>query len=190
MNTLFIVDCQNDFLLNDGKLNLGHDTSDLRCKIASYAKDFKGHVVATMDTHNNESCEFKNFPEHCLIHTEGWELVAEVMTSLENRKQIIPQNNDPLGEDTLALVFKTSFSGLELFYSITKELLEGEIHITGVCTHVCVHDIVSSIVNFAKEKFNTLPNIIIHKDMVDDFNPEMSEMSLKRLQNLYGITII
>ena len=100
MKSLFVVDMQNDFLLNDGKLNLGHDTKELRERVASFVKDFKGHVSFTQDSHNTESCEFKLFPQHCLVETDGWEIVDELIAAVDGRTPINSQGGrscpDPL----------------------------------------------------------------------------------------------
>lgn len=190
MKTLYVIDVQNDFLLNDGKLNLGHDTKELRERIAAYIKDFKGHVVLTQDTHEMGSCEFNAFPEHCILSSKGWDIVDEVKEAIKPRKTKHSTMREKKDIDTYEVIFKRSFSGTELIYTLDDEVLVREINIVGVCSHICVHDIVTSIVNYAKEHLNIIPKIIIHKDMVDDFNTEMAEFALKRLQSLYGVEVV
>jgi len=190
MKTLFVVDMQKDFLLNDGKLNLGHDTKGLRERIGSFIKEFKGHVALTQDTHDADSCEFAAFPPHCLIETEGWELVDEVISVAQEREPINPMQDGIKGENTVEIIFKRSFSGMGLYWTLDKAMLESEIHVVGVCGHICVHDLVVSVVNFAKEKYNLIPKIILHKDMVDDFDKDAQEFAIKRLTSLYGVTIV
>ena len=53
----------------------------------------------------------------------------------------------------------------------------------------CVHDTVVSIVNTSKETHNTMPDITIHKDLVDDFDPTMAKFALERLRTLYGVKV-
>ena len=83
---LIVVDTQNDFLLEDGSLYIGHDTSTLRKKIATYVRDFEGKIFVTQDTHEADSCEFKEnggpFPAHCVLNTKGWEVVDEIEDAL------------------------------------------------------------------------------------------------------------
>ena len=189
MKTLFVVDVQNDFLLSDGKLSLGDNTANLIAKIAAYIKAFKGHVVLTQDTHNEDSCEFDVFPEHCLIGTHGWELVDEVFEVLKERKPISSKDKEECREDTMELIPKASFSGLSLFWTLTEEVLRGEIHVVGVATHVCVHDLIASMVNFSKEKFNISPDITLHVEMTGDFDDKMAGMATQRLRDLYGINL-
>jgi len=176
-NLLIVVDCQKDFLLPDGKLNLGHDTKKLIKDISDFVKGFEGDVIYTLDSHKKDSCEFKLFPEHCVRDTVGMELVEELKESKPNNFYVIE---------------KSSFTDEYIVFLINKLSYRedySEIHVVGICTHICVHDIISDIVNHYKNEHNITPKVIVHKNLVDDFNPEMAEFALKRLQNLYGVTV-
>lgn len=204
MKTLFVIDMQKDFLLDSGKLNLGHDTKDLIQRVSHYIRDFKGHVVLTQDSHNADSCEFPAFPEHCIFESEGWDLADDIYASVQGRRPVVtlPPQAEPVdprvaemlkekkGDDSVEVIFKRTFGGLGIMWTLDEETIRGEIHLAGVCTHICIHDTVALIVNFAKEKFNIQPKVIVHKDLIDDFNSEMAEMTLKRMQSLYGVEIV
>lgn len=175
---LIVVDMQNDFLLNDGKLNLGHDTKKLREEVASFIKSFDGLLYFTFDNHHEDDCEFKTFPKHCIEHTKGHKLVDEIRNVIRDKDfEIFP---------------KKSYTGGSII-NLANQLHDNdveEIHVVGVCTHICVHDIVSTIVNHSKNEHSYLPNIIVHSNLVDDFNPDMAKFSLERMKNLYGAKII
>lgn len=177
---LVVVDMQNDFLLEEGKLFLGHDTSELRKKVADFAYDFNGWVYVTRDVHRKGSCEHGKgpgqFPEHCLMDTWGASLVKEILDKFRFFWEKI---------------WKESFSSEGVVRAILENYVSGgtTIHVVGVCTHICVHDIVAGIANYVKNVYKEVPKIVVHKDMIDDFDDEMASFALKRLQNLYGVEV-
>lgn len=177
MKGLLVVDMQNDFLdLEKGALNLGHDTTELQNRVATFIKNFEGDIVISYDSHRENSCEFELLPPHCIEGTWGHELAGPIKDSLKRA--------DALG---MGIGFKNSFAGDE----VLNELGESyeELHVVGVCTSICVHDLVSAYVNRVKNTHNKIPKVIIHRDMVDDFDQEASEFTLKRLQTLYGVEV-
>jgi len=175
---LVVVDMQNDFLLEEGSLNLGHDTKELREKVAELAKGFEGKVYFTYDNHQEDDCEFGTFPKHCVEHTSGHQLVEELKAILKE-----------IEFETLAKKSYTGGSILNLANQLADNDIQ-EVHVVGVCTHICVHDIVGTLVNHTKNFHGYIPEIIIHKDLVDDFNPDMAEFALKRMESLYGAKLV
>jgi len=178
MKSLLFVDCQNDFLLEKGSLNLGHDTSELRKRLGDLAKNFEGMIYFTKDSHNTDDCEFGLFPKHCINDTWGHNIIPELAEAVKDKMHTV--------------LVKKSFTDENIAFLADNfvEMNIEEIHVAGVCTHICVHDVVASIVNHIKSKYDITPKIVIHKDLVDDFDPEISKFALKRLQNLYGVKII
>jgi len=184
---LLVIDCQNDFLMDDGKLNVGHDTSIFRKKVASYIENFEGEVYLSKDTHYKGDCEFNLYPEHCLIDTQGQDLVKEVQDSLKLKE-------DKADEYTpfVPLIFeKNAFSG-SIAIEVATKLYQDmdnlkELHVVGVCTHICVHEIVADIVMDCSTRFNSYPTIKMTKELLDDFDPEQAEAAVTRFKNLYGV---
>jgi nicotinamidase-related amidase len=194
---LIVVDMQNDFVGQQGKLSIcakdKDTTEELRVRIANFVRTFDGHVVLTRDTHLGDSCEFSSFPEHCLKDTIGWEVSKEIVEALQGKKEVrnlIEKITGHMEGKTFEYANKASYGSpiLETIF-VDAGHLNPEIHVVGVCTHICVHDVVSQFVNSTKENFNYIPNITVHKDMIGDFNPEMAEMTLTRLKNLYGVKV-
>ena len=76
---LVVVDMQNDFI--DGSLGTPEAQAILP-KVIEKIKNFKGAVVYTRDTHDEdylETLEGKNLPvEHCIMGTEGWQLQKDI----------------------------------------------------------------------------------------------------------------
>lgn len=175
---LIVVDMQNDFLLEEGSLNLGHDTKTLRENIAKLVDTFEGQIYLTFDKHQEDDCEFTVFPVHCVEHTEGHKLAEEIKNVLRGKNFLTAG--------------KKSYTGGAVT-NMANELADNnikEIHVVGVCTHICVHDVVGTLVNHTKEIHNYIPQIIIHKDLVDDFAPDMAEFALKRMESLYGAKLV
>ncbi len=179
---LVIVDCQMDFLDPNGSLYLGHDTTGLIKRISQFINNFDGDLVYTQDWHEEEDVEFTQFPKHCVEDTWGSDIIPEI-----NEADIMPNHT--------SIVFtKKGYTDTQIprfLSSYAFQDKDAEFHFVGVCTHICVLDIISSLVNEIKEvgRVPYLPKIIVHKDMVDDFNPEMAEFALKRMQSLYNVTL-
>lgn len=168
---LIIVDMLKDFINADGKLYLGHDTSELTENIVKLAKEKSWNLIITVnDSHPNDDPEFKRFPKHCIVGSKGSELVDEL---LDANVQTMP-------------LFKISYTPDTTW----AHLLDAEeIVVCGVCTHICVHDVVASIYHNFKFR-GVLPKITIYKDYVDDFDKEMAEFATKRMEQLYGVTMV
>lgn len=175
-NVLVVVDMQKDFLLNNGSLNLGHDTAELRKRVADFVRDFDGDIYLTYDSHDETAVEFKSFPKHCVKGTEGAEICDEI-TEAAKGKQAFRIPKESYTADLISTV---------LDQNITEDTT---LHVVGVVTHICVHDVVAALVNKTKNEKNFIPKIVIHRNMVDDFNPEMEKFALTRLQNLYGVVV-
>ncbi len=178
-DVLVIVDMQNDFLLPDGKLFIGHDTAALAERVARFARDFDGEIFFTRDRHAPDDCEFKAFPEHCVEATSG----ARVIDIIERAAQ-----------GKLVQVFdKKTYTSTELSRAVVDAAFKAggpaTIFVTGIYTHICVADIAGDIVNTGKTLHNSVPPVVIYKDLVDDVSPEMAAYALRRLQTLYGVQV-
>lgn len=75
MNTLIIVDCQNDFVLQDAPLHV-EGASEAVTKIAELlSTGVIDNVIFTVDWHSSNHCSFKEnggtWPTHCVAYTKG-----------------------------------------------------------------------------------------------------------------------
>jgi len=175
---LVVVDMQNDFLLESGSLNLGHDTKTLRENVAALVASFDGPVYLTFDKHKEDDCEFAVFPVHCVEHTEGHKLAEEIKAVLKGK------NFHSVGKKSYTGGGVTNMAN-EFYDNDIKE-----IHVVGVCTHICVHDVVANIVNHTKNQYNYIPKVIVHQNLVDDFDADMAAFALKRMVNLYSVELV
>jgi nicotinamidase-related amidase len=183
---LIIVDMQKDFVDSDGKLSifpaLGETkTTKLIQDVADYITNFKGRIFYTLDTHDEDSCEFDSFPSHCIEGTDGHALTKVVADALIERER---KDMRRIGS-----IKKASFTGSRLTEYLAETYPDVDYTIIGVCTHICVHDVASSLVNKFKEVHNKIPKIKIVKDLTGDFDQEMADFALKRLADLYGIEV-
>ncbi len=133
---LIIVDMQTDFV--DGALGTPEAVAivDKVCKkIAAYAADPDGILIATMDTHTTDymnTAEGKHLPvPHCILRTDGWLLDPRVLGALGKASA---------KDKECTYVNKPTFGSIEL-PTIVRELAGGEdfsIELCGLCTDICV----------------------------------------------------
>lgn len=175
---LVVVDMQKDFLEPDGKLAISKDNTELKQRVANRIREFDGEVICTLDTHFEDSVEFSQFPSHCVEYTEGHKLSDEI-------------NDAFLGIEDGRIFQKYSFAGGGLTEELVEFLNQGyEFEFAGVCTHICVHDSIAAFYHSAKERVEKLPKITVRKELVGDFDDEMADNALKRMERLYGVKVI
>lgn len=174
---LVVVDMQNDFVTEGGSLALTN-TNTMIAEMYDYITQFKedgGQIIYTMDTHDKDSCEFESFPAHCVSGTWGHNLHPAIEQAIE--------------ETNARMLWKHSFGGPMVSEYLAETHPDADFTVIGVCTHICVHDVVSGLVNTFKNQFNKVPKVTIPKDLVADFDLDMEAAALKRLSNLYGVQV-
>jgi len=179
MKVLIVVDVLNDFLDPEGALYCGDDARKIlpfvKERIRRYRQLEEGVVIYVNDSHTENDKEFEKFPKHALSNTWGATVVPGAM----------PVYPDKVFE-------KTRYSGffgtpLEAYLTAMKEwdpMGIESVEVIGVCTSICVMDTVGGLAN------RDVPNIIVPRAGVADFDPEMHEFALKRMERLYGAKIV
>jgi nicotinamidase-related amidase len=125
---LIVIDMQNDFI--DGALGT-KEAQEILPRVIEKVRSFKGPVMFTRDTHDEdylETQEGKRLPvTHCIGGTHGWELVKEL---------------DEYAKDHHSLIFdKESFGSQYLagcLAGISRQVPIDEVELVGVCTDICV----------------------------------------------------
>ena len=178
MKALIVVDMLNDFCKEGGALFFPQSLPiipNVKAKVNEYRKN-NWSIVWLADNHADDDLEFNRFPEHAVRGTSGADIIAEmdalihINSTLHSREMLIP---------------KTRYSGffdtsLEFWLRMANpELVE----VIGVCTSICVMDTVGGLANRDYK-------IVVPKDCVADFDDEMHTMALKRMEALYGSTIV
>ena len=173
--TLIVVDMLNDFLKPDGKLYCGPTAEAIMPGVIALVQKYKDNddvILFLADAHDEDDLEFKRFPKHCVAGTEGAELIEELSKIVEDY-------------DNYEVINKTRYSGFyetdlaDAVFFEDPDLVE----VVGICTSICVMDTVGGLAN-RDYKIN------LYKELVADFDQEMHEMSLKRMETLYGVNMV
>lgn len=120
MNTLIVVDMQNDFVTGTLGTKEAQDiVPKVSAKIKEYA-DRKDRIIFTRDTHYSgylDTPEGKALPiKHCICNTDGWKIV------------------NGLEVPGCEYINKNNFG----YPCWNRKMLDGDIELIGVCTDICV----------------------------------------------------
>ena len=167
---LIIVDMLNDFVDEMGALYCG-DTARLitpfiQERLMAY-RNRENLVIYLQDAHDEDDKEFEKFPRHSVTGTWGSEVIPE----------LLPQ----AGETVIPKKRYSGFYGTDL-ENVLKAAGVDEIEVVGVCTSICVMDTVGGLAN--RDYKITVP-----VKGVADFDPEMHQFSLKRMEKIYGADV-
>lgn len=179
MKALLVIDYTNDFVATDGKLTCGERGQSIEARITAITKSFFDHghyVVMAVDSHEKEDRyhpEFPLFPEHNVRGTDGRTLYGTLGNLHEKIRQVKPVN--------LYWMDKTrysAFAGTDLELKLRERGIS-ELHLTGVCTDICV-------LHTAVDAFNKGFSIVVHEDAVESFDPQGHDWALRHFQNTLG----
>lgn len=171
MRALFVIDMLKDFLNRDGALYCGDPSRKIIPFVKEKIEEFHESgdlVVFVCDSHKEDDLEFDIFPKHCVVGTEGAQIIDEL----------------PVGKKDV-IIKKTRYSA---FYStdldnILRDNSISEVHVMGVCTSICVMDTVGDLRNRDY-------NVFVHKKCVADFEKKAHRFSLERMEKIYRAKII
>lgn len=133
MDSLVIVDMQKDFCHENGALYIGENAGRIvkpLKKVIEFARE-RMPVIYTQDWHRRDDVEFKIWKPHCVMETEGAEIIDE----------IAPQEKDYIVRKRRY----SAFYGTDLDL-ILRELKADRIFVCGVATNICVLHTVSDAV--------------------------------------------
>jgi nicotinamidase-related amidase len=133
MDALIIVDMQKDFCYENGALYIGEHVKKIfnpLKRVAEFARE-RMLVIYTLDWHRRDDTEFEIWNPHCIMNTEGAEVIDEIK----------PDEGDILIKKRRYSAFYATDLDLTL-----RELKIGRIFITGVTTNICVMHTVSDAV--------------------------------------------
>jgi len=175
MKILIVVDMLNDFLDPSGSLYCGGAARKIipyiQERLVEY-RNCKDCVIYIVDSHEKEDKEFERFPKHAVKGTWGADVIYECA----------PKNHEMVIEKTrFSGFFKTPLG--RYISSMTRWSNLEMVEVVGVCTSICVMD---TVAGFANRDILT----IVPRAGVADFDSEMHEFSLKRMEAIYGAKII
>ncbi|WP_239350043.1 cysteine hydrolase family protein [Snodgrassella communis] len=181
MKALISIDYTNDFIAADGALTTGIAGQSIEEEIVNVTRTFieqGDFVVFAIDAHQaNDQYhpENKLFPPHNIIGTKGQDLYG----ALKNLYTINQSNSQVYW---LNKRHYSAFSGTDLDLRLRERNIT-EIHLTGVCTDIC-------ILHTAVDAYNLNYKIVIHQQAVASFDITGHNWALKHFQNTLGASII
>ena len=134
---LVVIDMQNAFI--NGVLD-NPAAAAIVPEVVREIREWKGTVIATRDTHfedsYKDSIEGKRLPIHCVYGTEGWEIQKDIMEALkEKNTKIIDKHNFgyinwPKALFDIDSTEQDAVAAIVMDWDIT-------IRIVGTCTDIC-----------------------------------------------------
>lgn len=181
MRALISIDYTNDFVATDGALTTGEAGQAIEVDLVRLTKEFIDageYVVFAIDGHDaNDQYhpEQKLFPSHNLIGSQGRELFGSLGTLYEATKK----------QSTVYWLDKrhySAFSGTDLDIRLRERGIT-ELHLTGVCTDICV-------LHTAVDAYNLGYQIVIHEKAVASFNQVGHDWALSHFKNTLGANLL
>ena len=181
MRALISIDYTNDFVADTGTLTTGEAGQAIEEALVRVTKEFTEageFVVYAIDRHDEEDRyhpESQLFPPHNVAGTAGRSLFGGLKGLYEATGQL----------DTVYWIDKrhySAFSGTDLDIRLRERGIT-ELHLTGVCTDICV-------LHTAVDAYNLGYSIVVHKGAVASFDPVGHEWALNHFVNTLGATVI
>ncbi|MFP3909491.1 MAG: cysteine hydrolase family protein [Archaeoglobaceae archaeon] len=125
MYALLVIDMQKDFCYPNGALYLGEQVKNVFEPLKKVVEEARGKmpIIYTMDWHRKDDVEFEVWPPHCVMGTEGAEIIDEVK----------PGEHDHVVKKRRY----SAFYGTDLDLTL-REMGVKELFVTGVASNICV----------------------------------------------------
>ncbi len=181
MKALISIDYTNDFVADNGALTTGATGQAIEQEIVDLTKTFtekNEFVVYAIDCHEKEDRyhpENRLFPPHNLNGATGRALYGGLADVYKESSE----------QPTVYWIDKrhySAFSGTDLDIRLRERNIT-EIHLSGVCTDICV-------LHTAVDAYNLGYQIVVHKSAVASFDPVGHEWALKHFKQTLGAQII
>lgn len=171
---LISIDYTNDFVADDGALTCGKPGQRIEKDLVQLTRHFienGDYVVFAVDFHYAEDPfhpESILYPPHNIKGTEGRELFGELAELYDNFREA----------GNVYWMDKTrysAFAGTDLEIKLRERGIT-EIHLTGVCTDICV-------LHTAVDAYNKGFKIVVHQNAVASFNAEGHKWALSHFKD-------
>jgi nicotinamidase/pyrazinamidase len=169
MEALIVVDMQKDFCYPNGALYIvGAEQIFEKTRKVIEAARRKMKVIFTMDWHRRDDEEFRIWPRHCIMNTEGAEIVDEL---------------NPREEDYFVRKRRYSaFFGTDLDLTLREHNID-KVYICGVATNICVlHTAADAAIRGYK--------VSVIQDCTKTIGEYEQEYALKHMRNVFNAEII
>ena len=168
-HALIIVDMLHDFVHPQGALCVpgAQEIVPAIQRELERARSAGDPVIFVCDAHAPDDREFQRFPPHAVAGSAGACVIG----------QLAPLD----GETVVAKQRYSPFFNTEL-HDILEKLGITEATVVGVCTHICVMETVAGLANRDLK-------VRVLGDALADFDPELAQAALKRMENLFGAQV-
>lgn len=164
---LLVIDMLRDFLHPAGALYCGDQAAAIIPRVRDVLERHRREgsvIVFVADRHQPDDKEFALFPPHCVAGSPGADLLEGFAVGP--------------GEHFVAKHRYSALFGTDLEAILRREGVD-EIHLTGVCTSICVMETCSDLRNRDLD-------VVVHAEAVADFDQQAHAFALKRMQNILG----
>lgn len=171
MKALLVIDMLEDFIDKEGSLYVGSAGEELIPFINQRIMDFRREnnpIVFICDNHEKDDSEFNMFPPHCMAGTRGSNVIEEI--DMEPEDKIVKKRR------------YSAFFGTDLDIYLREKGVD-ELHLTGVCTNICV-------LYTAADARNLGYKVKIYRDGVASFDIKAHEFALTEAEKTLGCKVI
>ena len=171
MKALLVIDMLKDFIYKDGALYTGSEGERIIEFINKKISEFRKNsypIIFICDNHEKDDKEFDMFPPHCIVGTNGCNIIKELDVKKEDK--IIRKRR------------YSAFFGTDLDLYLREKGIN-EIYLVGVCTNICILYTAASARNLAY-------NVSIFKEGVASFDNDAHEFALKEAERTLGCNIL
>ncbi|WP_392559981.1 cysteine hydrolase family protein [Orbus mooreae] len=181
MKALISIDYTNDFIANDGALTTGLAGQSIENNLVKVTESFIAldhFVVFAIDAHDSNDLyhpENNLFPPHNIIGKQGQQLygaLGQLYSNHQSSSQIYWINKRHY----------SAFCGTDLDLRLRERAIN-EIHLTGVCTDIC-------ILHTAIDAYNLGYKIVIYQDAVASFDTIGHKWALNHFKQTLGAEIL
>lgn len=166
-----VIDMLNDFVREDGSLYVGESVKEIIPVIAKEVEEARAKkwpVIYICDQHRPDDMEFKLFPPHCVVGSEG-SRVCDELAPVE-------------GDLVIAKRRYSGFYGTDLDLALREREIE-DVMLTGVCTNICV-------LYTAADACMRGYKVSVVKAGVASFDEGAHNFALQEMEKTLGVTII
>lgn len=181
MKALIAIDYTNDFIADTGALTLGKVGQRIEKPVVDVTSAFidRGDfVVFAIDNHDETDHfhpENKLYPPHNLVGSSGQQLFGSLQS-------LYQKNQANKSIYYLPKRRYSAFCGTDLDVRLREREIK-EIHLSGVCTDICV-------LHTAIEAYNLGYSIAIHQKAVASFDPIGHNWALSHMEKTLGAKIV
>lgn len=184
MKALIVIDYTNDFVADDGALTCGEPGQVIDGRLVELMSLFietEDYIVLAVDKHDKDDKyhpERLLFPPHNIAGTDGRQLYGAFGEYVNG----LFQADEKMPFYWMDKTRYSAFAGTDLELKLRERGIT-ELHLTGVCTDICV-------LHTAVDAYNKGFDVVVHKDAVASFDETGHEWALNHFANTLGANVV